>query len=93
MFKIGDVIYLTEDVGNIEQTILEIFSKKYPEIIPEDFSTSSINVFDSLDLLEFIIEIEDDFGIEIPDVKIEGLTDINDLIYLVHNMVFNGEIE
>lgn len=35
---------------------------------------------DSLDLVDLLMSIEDEFGIEIPDEDVEGLTTIGDVV-------------
>jgi acyl carrier protein len=38
---------------------------------------------DSLDIVEIILEVEDEFSIEIPDVDLKNLKSVNDLINYV----------
>lgn len=44
---------------------------------------------DSLDLYQMIIEIEDEFGIELPEEKLEECEKIEDIVLLVDKFVMN----
>ncbi|KAB3530233.1 acyl carrier protein [Alkaliphilus serpentinus] len=50
-------------------------------------STSLINDLDadSLDAVEIIMAIEDEFGVEIPDEEAEGFKNIGDIVSYVEN--------
>ncbi len=41
---------------------------------------------DSLDLVEIIMKLEEQFGIEIDDAKAETLKNVNDVIQYVHSI-------
>ncbi|WP_088363022.1 acyl carrier protein [Bacillus cereus] len=40
---------------------------------------------DSLDTVEFIMELEDEFGIEVPDEEAEKLTTVGDVVTFLEN--------
>lgn len=41
---------------------------------------------DSLDLVEIIMKLEEQFGIEVDDAKAEALKNVNDVVSYVHSM-------
>ncbi len=41
---------------------------------------------DSLDLVEIIMKLEEQFGIEVDDAKAETLKNVNDVVEYVHSM-------
>ena len=41
---------------------------------------------DSLDLVEIIMKLEEQFGIEVDDAKAESLKNVNDVVEYVHSM-------
>ncbi len=42
---------------------------------------------DSLDVVEMLMSIDDEFGIEIPDDQIEGLKTIGDVVEYIQNNI------
>lgn len=59
----------------------------------DDFSLQEDLGADSLDAVELIITLEDEFEIEIPDEDAENLVTIEDIIEYVRNAVLNKEKE
>ncbi|XP_026060749.1 NADH:ubiquinone oxidoreductase subunit AB1b [Carassius auratus] len=70
----GDLPPLT--LGNIEERVMYVL-KLYDKISPEKLQTSSHFMkdlgLDSLDQVEIIMAMEDEFGFEIPDAEAEKL--------------------
>jgi acyl carrier protein len=42
---------------------------------------------DSLDTVEFIMELEDEFGVEVPDEEAEKLTTVGDVVTFLENHI------
>ena len=57
-----------------------------------DGNTSFVNDLhlDSLELLEMILTIEDEFDITIPEEKVESITTINELVSVIENAEVAG---
>ena len=49
------------------------------DIKPESYFIDDLK-FDSLDLVEIIMKIEDEFGVEIPEEEAEGLKRVSDVV-------------
>ena len=58
-----------------------------PEIITMDTNIADELGADSLDVVELLMAIEEEFGVEIPDEKIEGLKTVGSVVdYIQDNM-------
>ena len=60
---------------NIEQRVRDIFAKQfgpYRDVVTDDTTWESLGG-DSLDQVELIMAVEDEFGIEIPDEEMAKL--------------------
>ena len=47
---------------------------------------------DSVDLMEFIIDLEDTFAIEIPDEQIDHFKNISDIVIYIHGKLKKQDI-
>ena len=56
----------------------EVFAK-IQKLIEETVFTEDLNA-DSIDLVEFVLELEDEFGSEIPDEDAEKLKTVGDAV-------------
>lgn len=63
------VMKLISDATKIEQT----------KITPDTSFVDDLNL-DSLDIVELMMKMEDDFGVEIPEEDAEGLKTVRDVI-------------
>ena len=67
-------------------TIKEILADQL-ELDPEEITLESDFVqdlgADSLDLVDLVMSIEDEFGVEVPDEAIEGLTTVGDAVKFI----------
>ena len=65
------------------------YAVKQLELTPEDItpdSTFESLGIDSLDIVELIMALEEEFDIEIPDAEAEKVTTVNDVVeYISHN--------
>mgnify|MGYP000247332477 CR=1 FL=1 len=81
----------------IFSSLLDTLQKKYKrnngsiideESVNKDESIAIVFDFDSLDMIEVFIEIQDRFGVDIPDEDLNELYSINDIAaYIVNKSV------
>ena len=78
---------------NVFETIRDILADQLsidPETLtPETDMLNDLDA-DSLDVVDVVMSLEDEFGIEIPDDAIEGMRLVGDLVKYVEE---NAEIE
>ena len=67
---------VTEDVIRIMSETLEIS----PEEITSDLSFNTDLPFDSLQLYEFVIDVEETYNIRLPDELLDEVKTVNDMI-------------
>jgi acyl carrier protein len=75
------------DIVSIEERVLEIICKQTDvdktEITRETSFSNDLN-FDSLDLIEVVMEFEDEFGMDIPDEDAEKIQTVGGVVdYIV----------
>ena len=56
-------------------------------IVTENLSLKDDLDADSVDLMEFILTIEDEFGIEISDEEIDNLNSVADVLAVIKNKI------
>ena len=74
---------------NIEQRVRAIFADQFgmnPADIKDDDTWESLDG-DSLDRVELVMAVEDDFGIEVPDEELEKLYSVAQFIAYVQGSV------
>jgi acyl carrier protein len=75
---------------DIEQRILKLAAEQVgfdlDKVKPETKLVADLG-YDSLDLVEFIMQIEDEFAIEIPDDDCNDIVDLNQVIQYVSGKV------
>jgi acyl carrier protein len=72
--------------GNLEERLKKMIADQLgvdePQVVPSASFADDLNA-DSLDLVELIMSIEEEFGVEIPDEDAEKITTVGDaLTYL-----------
>jgi len=72
--------------GNLEDRLKKMIADQLgvdePQVVPSASFADDLNA-DSLDLVELIMSIEEEFGVEIPDEAAEKITTVGDaLTYL-----------
>ena len=72
-----------EEVCGIIRTSLNLSEET---VLTEDTQTEDINA-DSLDMVEIVMEIEDEYGIEIPDEELDRFRNIGDIFSYVSSKV------
>ncbi|MCR5615640.1 MAG: acyl carrier protein [Saccharofermentans sp.] len=73
----------------IYDDVLKILSgtlEMSPEDIPEDLGIDSGLPFDSLQLYEFVIDLEEAYNIKISDEALDGIKDIGGVVDLVYDL-------
>jgi len=74
---------------NIEQRVRAIFADQFgmnPADIKDDDTWESLDG-DSLDRVELVMAVEDDFGIEVPDEELEKMYSVAQFIAYVQGSV------
>jgi acyl carrier protein len=66
----------------LKQMIIEALGVQEEEVVPEASFQDDLGA-DSLDLVELVMQIEEEFGIEIPDDDVEKIQTIQDAIAYV----------
>ena len=56
-------------------------------VVTENLSLKDDLDADSVDLMEFVITVEDEFGIEIGDEEIENLQSVADVLAIIKNRI------
>ncbi len=81
-------------MNNIEEKVKEIIAEqlgvKKEEIRPESSFVDDLGA-DSLDTVEIVMALEEEFGIEIPDEDAEKITTVGEAIQYIENKVKEKE--
>ena len=56
-------------------------------VVTENLSSKDDLNADSVDLMEFVLTIEDEFGIEISDEEIDNLQSVADVLAIIKNRI------
>jgi acyl carrier protein len=73
---------------NTQDKVIRIIAEKLsidPSTIKPDATLQDLGA-DSLDLVEIIMKLEEQFGVEVDDAKAETLKNVNDVVSYVHSM-------
>ena len=79
---------MSEIESRVKSIIVEKFGVAESEVTMEASFTNDLGA-DSLDTVELIMEIEDEFGISIPDDLAEKISTVGDAIKFVEEAVAN----
>ncbi|MBQ2366899.1 MAG: acyl carrier protein [Bacteroidaceae bacterium] len=79
---------MSEIESRVKSIIVEKFGVAESEVTAEASFTNDLGA-DSLDTVELIMEIEDEFGISIPDDLAEKISTVGDAIKFVEEAVAN----
>jgi len=81
-------------MSNIEEKVKEIIAEqlgvKKEEIKPESSFVDDLGA-DSLDTVEIVMALEEEFGIEIPDEDAEKISTVGEAIQYIENKVKEKE--
>ncbi len=67
----------------VKKIVVKQLEVKKDQVIPEAKFVDDLGAY-SLDLVEMIMSIEDQFGIDIPDDDLESLVTIRDVVVYIH---------
>lgn len=84
---IGKVIIYTDFEKKVKEMLVEKLDVKPEEILPESSLSADLGA-DSLDTVEFIMELEEQFGVSIPDDEALKLNTVRDCIEYISGGVF-----
>lgn len=70
----------------VKQIIMEKLGVSEEQVVPEASFIDDLNA-DSLDIVELVMELEDAFGLEIPDEDAEKLRTVGNAIDYLHGRV------
>ena len=77
---------MSEIEARVKAIIVEKFGVAESEVTSEANFTNDLSA-DSLDRVELIMEIEDEFGISIPEDQAENIATVGDAVKYVEKMV------
>ncbi len=77
---------MTFELEKLIDVIVEQLSVDRDKVVPEATFVDDLGA-DSLDLVELIMALEENFGIEIPDEDAEGLDTVKDVIDYIKKKV------
>ena len=85
VYKSLNFTVMSEIESRVKAIIIEKFGVKDADVIPEANFTNDLHA-DSLDRVELIMEIEDEFGISIPEDAAEKIATVGDAIKFVKEL-------
>ena len=85
-FNLQKITTMSEIESRVKAIIVEKFGVSESEVTPEANFTNDLSA-DSLDRVELIMEIEDEFGISIPEDAAEKIATVGDAVKFVEEMV------
>ena len=74
----------TNTIGKVKEIIAKQLSVKVDDIKNDSNIAEELGA-DSLDLVEILMSLEDEFGISIPDEAIPQIKTINDVVAFIEN--------
>ncbi|MBR2638817.1 MAG: acyl carrier protein [Bacteroidaceae bacterium] len=77
---------MSEIEARVKQIIVEKFGVMESQVTSEASFTNDLSA-DSLDRVELIMEIEDEFGISIPEEQAENIATVGDAVKFVEKAV------
>ena len=74
----------TEEIyARIQQILSELKGEDF--LVSPDWSLNDQIADDSVEVMEFVISLEDEFGLEIPDQDIENLHTLSEIVSYIFN--------
>jgi len=70
----------------VKEIIIEQLEVRENQVIPEAKFVDDLGA-DSLDIVEIVMNIEDQFKVEIPDDDLEGLTTVQDVVDYIQRYI------
>lgn len=81
---------MSDVTSRVKTIIIDKFAVDENEITPEASFTQDLGA-DSLDTVEFIMEIEKEFNIEVPDDEAEKITTVGECIKYIESNISSKE--
>lgn len=76
----GKVHSMSEDIFNrVKKVTVEELGVKEEEVVESASFTEDLGA-DSLDVVEFVMALEDEFGIDIPDDEVNNIKSVGDAV-------------
>ncbi len=76
-------------IEKVTQIIVDQLGINAAEVVPEAKFIDDLGA-DSLDIVEFLMALEDQYGIEVPDEDAEGLQTVGDLVRYIEQHTPNA---
>ena len=76
-------------IEKVTQIIVDQLGINAAEVVPEAKFIDNLGA-DSLDIVEFLMALEDQYGIEVPDEDAEGLQTVGDLVRYIEQHTPNA---
>ena len=76
-------------IEKVTQIIVDQLGINAAEVVPEANFIDDLGA-DSLDIVEFLMALEDQYGIEVPDEDAEGLQTVGDLVRYIEQHTPNA---
>ena len=86
IYNFQNITTMSEIEARVKEIIVEKFGVSESEVTAEANFTNDLNA-DSLDRVELIMEIEDEFGISIPEEQAEKIATVGDAVKYVEEKV------
>ncbi len=86
VYKSQNITTMSEIEARVKEIIVEKFGVSESEVTSEANFTNDLSA-DSLDRVELIMEIEDEFGISIPEEQAEKIATVGDAVKYVEEKV------
>lgn len=77
---------MTDAVGRVKAIIAEQLGVKPEEVTPEASFVEDLGA-DSLDTVELVMALEEEFGIEIPDEDAEKMTTVGEAVKYIEEKI------
>lgn len=71
---------------NVKQLLGIVFGIS-PKDLSSDSSMDTVESWDSLSQMNLVLALEDEFGIEIPDLEIQNMISVNLIVLLVQELL------
>jgi acyl carrier protein len=88
IFRCGGASHILRRINMVLEKVKAILSEQFD--VEEDSITSDTNIADdlgadSLDVVDLLMSIEDEFEIEIPDEEVENLKTVGELVKYIED--------
>lgn len=78
---------MNDVLDRVKKIIAEQLSIENPDTLKDDTNIANDLGADSLDVVELVMALEEEFNIEIPDEDAENITTVGDIVSYIANKV------